>query len=253
MLIAAQIHLAAQVQQLSQPWLSAQELQRSQSLANEARKQEFLACRYALRSVLADAHQPLHTWRLSAQPGSAPRVLESLAQAGHQVAPTLSLAHSQSYVLCVSADSAVGVDLEVQPSKRARNVYAIASMACSAEEICTLNAQPDDVLAAAVFSQYWVLKEALFKCWGTGLDFQRIRHITCRENKAVPANAHASVLGYAWMWQATDPQGRQLVWAICTQQPMSLDMLDLVVDTPLTCTPPQAWMLVESEDTADLP
>lgn len=253
MLVAAQGHLAAQAQQLSQPWLSAQELQRWQSLANEARKQEFLACRYALRSVLSDAHQPLHTWRLSAQPGSAPCVLEPLAQACQQVAPTLSLAHSQSYVVCASADTAVGVDLEVQPSKRARNVHAIASMACSAEEICTLKAQPDDMRAAAVFLKYWVLKEALFKCWGTGLDFQRIQHITCHENDAVPANAPSSVLGYAWMWEATDPQGRQLLWAICTQQPLSLDTLDLVVDTSLTCTPPQAWVLVQNADTANVP
>lgn len=248
-LVSAQGYLAEQAQQLSQPWLSAQEMERWQSLGNDARKLQFLACRYALRTVLVSAEQPFHMWHLSAQAGAAPRVIQNDAQGeaagGLGAPPSLSLAHSQNYVVCASAENVLGVDLEVQPSRRTRNVYDIAHLVCSSVEMRILRAKSDATLVNTIFLKYWVLKEALFKYRGTGLDFQRIRDISCYEGNV--ANKHASVLGYAWMWEAKDVEGRVLTWAICTQKAITLQDIDLVLDPSLTCTRVQSWVLVQTE------
>lgn len=241
--MAAQQSLWLHAQQLIVPWLSAQEIERWQSLSNSERKQEFLACRYGLRAVLTTPHASITAWALSAQAGHAPHVIHS-PDAGvgckEGVGISLSLSHSQNYVVCASAPWDLGVDLEVLPFKRSRNVLEMARMVCSPTEAQLLS-QLDASQQTQNFVNYWVLKEAFFKCRGTGLDFQSIRQITCvqREQSSISGAA----IAHAWLWQGANGLGKQLIWAVCCLHPIHKE--DISLASEIAAQPPQAWTLVQ--------
>lgn len=240
LLIASQAALWEQAQQLATPWLSAQEQQRYQSLQTERRQREFMACRYGLRQVLGLSDTQLDKVHLSASEGSAPAVISHVS-IPHP--PSLSLAHSQDYVSCASGPFALGVDLEVLPSRRLRNIRDAAQLVCSSSELQMLGSMASDAERAERFIQCWVLKEAWFKCLGTGIDFQRITQISCCVPDAQPPDAR--VLGYGWMWQATDADARRLFWALCTAQPVVLPDIALSLEHKLQPLDVQPWLLLD--------
>ncbi len=78
-----------------------------------------------------------------------------------------NISHSGDYVLCAVADKEIGVDIE-----KTRPVHKNAS-----KRFATEPEQEYISLDPVNFFKIWVLKEAYFKCIGTGLD-SKIKDIT---------------------------------------------------------------------------
>lgn len=116
-------------------------------------------------------------------------------------------------------------------------------MVCSPCEQAVISAQKDYWKQADTFLKYWVLKEAFFKCLGTGIDLQCIQHFTCE-----PAGGQGGgdkLVGYAWLWQGVDAQAKTMVWALCSQQPIALQQMDVSIESSIACLPPEPWLILK--------
>lgn len=203
----------ADAQQLAPGWLTESELDRLASMQHFRRRQEFVACRYALRSLLAGATgNSVEHWRLDAPEGSPPRV-NAQHHGVHAVATThLTLSHSGSYIACAVATRPVGVDIEVETLRSSqRDALALAAMACSDHEIEQLRAVDCELSRRRMFVQWWSLKEAYFKCIGTGVDFSVIQRIECRRT----SDASAPPRAHAVSWSGKTQQGCEAVLSVC--------------------------------------
>lgn len=213
LLVAAQTTMWAHAQQLAPGWLTASELARLARIQRPQRRQEFVACRYALRSLLATATDtPVKHWRLDAPEGNAPR-LNAQHHGVYAAASThLTLSHSGSYVACGVAAQPVGVDIEVEKFRSSKtDALALAALACSAHEAQQLRAIDCELTRRRMFSQWWSLKEGYFKCFGTGIDFSSIQHVECRlatDDAAVP-------LAHGTSWFGETMLGRSVVLSVC--------------------------------------
>ncbi|PJI98634.1 4'-phosphopantetheinyl transferase superfamily protein [Acidovorax sp. 69] len=212
--VAAQASVWAQAQRLAPGWLSEGEQVRLAAMQRPARRQEFVACRYALRSLLAQATvTPVEHWRLDAAEGKAPALNVHHHGADAAASMYLSLSHSDMFIACALATQPVGVDIEVQSIRSSwRDVLAPAALACSDREMQQLHAIDCERSRQRLFVQWWSLKEAYFKCLGTGVDFSVIQRIEfCRATvSSAPPLAHAQ----SWSGETLD--GYDVVLSACT-------------------------------------
>lgn len=247
LLLSAQTLMGLHARQQPAGWLSDSEQQRLASLAAD-RQSLYLACRYALRLLLAQPGGSTTDWSLGSAAERGPWV-ESFRCAGDQPLPQLSLSHSRGWLACAKAPVPVGVDLELQPHARQRDVPALAALVCAPSEQAWLQSLPA-VQQTQHFLQLWCLKEAYFKCLGTGLDWARIRMQAWRRvEDAAHADAGADMAGtgpiaHAWLWQAHTGAGEQLVLALCAFQPVPQQRPHVLgLPQSLEWLPVSAWQL----------
>jgi 4'-phosphopantetheinyl transferase len=205
----------AKAQQLAAGWLSESELSRLALMQRPLRRQEFVACRYALRCLLATATgAPVEDWRLDASEGSAPRLSAQHHGARASAATHLTLSHSGSYLACAVAAQPVGVDMEVVQSVRypRRDALALASLACSERETQQLRAIDCERSRQHMFVQWWSLKEAYFKCVGTGVDFSNIQRLECR----LAVDGASRPLAHGRSWSGKTRLGCDVVLSVCS-------------------------------------
>ena len=213
LLLAAQAPMAACAQQLAPEWMTGSEQTRLATLQLPNRREEFLACRYALRHLLSAATgSAVCDWRLDAPEGMAPH-LNAQHHGVHAAAFThLSLSHSGAYLACAFGSRPVGIDLEVRDVHvPRRDILALATIACTYLEIEQLQAISCEASRHRTFLQMWSLKEAYFKGLGSGVDFSSIRLIQCNSRHQGSDN----VLAYARSWRGTTPTGRDLLLSVC--------------------------------------
>jgi 4'-phosphopantetheinyl transferase len=214
LLVAAQAAMWAHAQQLEPGWLTESEQARLASIQKPPRRQEFVACRYALRSLLANATTTaVEHWGLDAPEGRAPR-LSAQHHGAHAVAIThLALSHSGKYLACAVAAQPVGVDIEVDNYRSSRrDPLALAAIACSACEVRQLHAADCEQSRRRMFVQWWSLKEAYFKCIGTGVDFSSVQRIECR----LAQDGAARVLAHGRSWSGKTTLGQYVVLSACS-------------------------------------
>ena len=246
LLLAAQVPLWEKARRQQGEWLSAQEVARLEEMRAKWRRREFLACRYGLRTVLPNEDVPFSDWRLSADFGRAPGVLScGDSRKNFSGDMFLSQAHSQGYLMCACAPYALGVDMEVIPFRRQGDALDKAHFFCSAHEFQVLSSKPPGAGRMESKCDYWVLKEAFFKLAGTGLDFRKIKSITCHP-EVTPENA-SKTLAHAWLWKHECGNGCKLVCALCTfieTAPREMAFLSCQQNGLVPCVP-QKWVLVE--------
>lgn len=207
------------------------------------RRQEFVACRYALRSLLAQATAtPVEHWRLDAPEGRAPALSEHHHGVPAAAPMHLSLSHSETFVACALAVQPVGVDIEVQSLRSSRrDVLALATLACSDYELQQLRATDCELSRQRMFVQWWSLKEAYFKCLGTGVDFSYIQRIECRRT----ADRGARPLAHAVSWSGKTQQlGRDVVLSVCALE-RSTHPYAFLADEAIEWHGEAEWSLVE--------
>ncbi|NMM80842.1 hypothetical protein B2J86_07840 [Acidovorax sp. SRB_14] len=221
-------------------WLTQDEQSRLDSLSRSGRRQEFLACRYALRHLLAWAGgMPIEHWQLDAKQGKTPQLNVDHHGADAAAAFNLSLSHSDLFLACAVASKPVGIDLEVlNPVTHRINVLTLAEMACSAREIDYLKSINCESLQRQQFLRCWSLKEAYFKFMGSGVDFSTIRLLECRP--LIESGFH--VLAYAKSWQGITDQGQEIFLAICTKE--SIPESQLTVGSDIAWHQECDWSLI---------
>ncbi|MBQ9578238.1 MAG: 4'-phosphopantetheinyl transferase superfamily protein [Ottowia sp.] len=246
LLLAAQAPLWEKARRQQGEWLSAQEAARLEEMRAEWRRREFLACRYGLRAVLSDGDTQLSDWRLSADFGRAPGVLScGNGRRAFAEGLFLSLTHSRGYLMCACAPYALGVDMELIPFRRPGDALDRAHFFCSEHEFQALLSRPQGAARMEAFCDYWVLKEAFFKLVGTGLDFGKIKRITCQPAGALENSMKP--LGHAWLWKSECGSGGKLVCALCTFREIEPQEIEFLphLRNGVTLDMPQKWALVE--------
>ena len=199
-------------------WLTDSEEGRLMSLPSSLRQSEYLACRYALRTLLSNAQHPAAEWRLTGAAG-APPALDAHYHGNALVQRiALSLSHSRGYIACAAAEQAVGVDIEAYGMGRQRDVMALAQLSCTPVEQAQLQMLQGADLEAAFYRQ-WCVKEAYFKCLGTGMDVSSVRLVEAVEalEAVEPPTAQRTPLAYACTWAGATPEGAALMVAVCVQ------------------------------------
>lgn len=131
-----------------------------------ARRRQFIAGRMLLRHALARQPGGPQTITVTERPGLAPLVTAGSATPSDSSLPHFSLSHSGHWIACaVSAETAVGVDVEIPDATR--DAVALAAQAFSATDAAAVA-----VLAGAqrlsAFYQLWCRYEARYKL-GTGI------------------------------------------------------------------------------------
>lgn len=244
LLLAAQAPLAARTQHMPPGWLSAGEQARLATLQHPARRAEFLACRHALRQLLAlGSNTSAGDWRLDAPEGRAPHL--NAQHHGEQAAASthLSLSHSGAYLACaLGHGQPVGIDLEVKDLHAGRrDVLALAAMACSPGELAQLQALDEGPARYRYFLQIWSLKEAYFKCTGTGVDFSAIRSIQCAPSGKP---GQGQVLAHARAWHGATAGGQAVLLSVCVLGAGGLPPCSLQVDADVAWQGEGDWRLV---------
>lgn len=207
LLLVSQAALAAAVQRSApERWLSESELARLNAMAVPARRAEFIACRYALRLLLAGEEAEVARWSLDAPAGQPPRLSADQGAGLH-----LSLSHSHGWIACAMAPEPVGVDIEVVTRTPASAVADLAQLACTPAERAELDQIADEGQRHRRFVQLWSLKEAWFKQRGTGVDFAMLPSLAC-----MPAQGAGKDSAQAWAWAAATPAGQPAMLSVCT-------------------------------------
>lgn len=175
---------AAQAEAAGRGWLSQAERARLDAIAAPARRAAFLAGRWRLRALLAQAHggDPPADWALTA-PDDGPPALVRNAPALH-----LSISHSGDRVAVAFGPAPLGVDIEV-PQPR-RDTARLAQAVCTDDEQSELQVLPP-AEAEARFYVAWTLKEAWLKQRGEGVAPGRLARIGTR--RAAPGQGNARV------------------------------------------------------------
>jgi 4'-phosphopantetheinyl transferase len=139
------------------PWLSEGEVARYDAFVRRERQRQFVLGRVLLRRALGELlGVPARTIELTEQPGKAPRLAWPRCDSAG-----LSLSHSGPWVACaVSADTALGLDIEVIDSSR--DLVALAGQAFGADQNAWLAARPDSCRVRD-FYQLWSTQEARIK------------------------------------------------------------------------------------------
>ncbi|WP_298211423.1 4'-phosphopantetheinyl transferase superfamily protein [Acidovorax sp.] len=122
------------------------------------------------------------------------------------------MSHSGAYLACATGPQPVGIDLEVRDVRVVkRDVLALAAMACSDWEMRQLRTIDCERSRYRLFLQWWSLKEAYFKCLGTGVNFASIRGIECRQ--ADHGEGHA--LAQARSWRGKTAADHAVLLSVC--------------------------------------
>lgn len=230
LLLVSQAALAAAVQRSApERWLSVSELARLNAMSAPARRTEFIACRYALRLLLAGNHADVARWSLEAHAGQPPRLCADQAAGLY-----LSLSHSHGWMACAVAPEPVGVDIEVISRRPASSMADLAQLACSPAERAELAQITDAAQCQQRFVQLWSLKEAWFKQRGTGVDFALLPRLACKPSQGT-ATQHGTGGGsaHAWAWTTATPAGQPAMVSVCSSSPVVQWALHGRSDLPL--------------------
>jgi len=167
-------------------WLTRHEQDRMQAIAAPLRRRQFLAGHWVARVLAAQAcgGEP-GQWRLQTLDDPRPR----LSCRGR---PELwaSLSHSGPAVAAGVAHQPLGLDLEL--SRRERDVVALSRFALAPEEAAQVAALAPGQEQRARFHLLWTLKEARGKRSGEGIRLSTARRVAARPS--LPAVAEA------WHW-----------------------------------------------------
>jgi len=193
-------------------WLSASEQARLAQMAEPARRAEFIACRYALRLLLAGDEGQFADWSLEAPAGQPPRLSASTGAGLH-----LSLSHSHGWISCALAPEPVGIDMELITRKPASAIADLAQLACTPDQREALAHIADLAQCQQRFVQLWSLKEAWFKQRGTGVDFAMLPRLACLPAPAAAVQGAAGGSAHAWAWVAETPAGQAAMVSVCTR------------------------------------
>jgi 4'-phosphopantetheinyl transferase len=175
-------------------WLTPSEQVRLSTLNAATRRAQFLAARWQMRQLLAQVHggDPLADWPLTATLDGPPQLARTIAQPLY-----LSISHSGDWVACAASTEPVGVDVEC--TRRQRNVLALSRLACSEAETAQLAALPSPE-REALFYRLWTLKEAWFKRDAPACALHRLEPEACTQSEI--ANEAANLKPNAWTWQS---------------------------------------------------
>lgn len=233
--------MGLRAQQLSSGWLTEGEEARLTSMRQVGRRQEFVACRYALRCLMASVSGTApENWRLEAPGGRAPHLNAQHHGLDEAAAIHFSLSHSSTYLACVSGPRSIGVDMEVKDVRVvARDVLALAAMACTGWEMEQLRAIHSESARYRLFLQWWTIKESYFKCMGTGIDYSTIRHIECRPF----LQAEGRTLACAKAWKGTTAPGQDVLLSVCVLGP-DVPLCEPQVDADIEWLAESDWCLV---------
>jgi 4'-phosphopantetheinyl transferase len=137
-------------------WLAPDEAARYRRFVRPLRQRQFLLGRILLRTALGELLDlKPDGFSLSERPGLAPLLHELIP------APGFSIAHSGPWVACaVSADAALGLDIELLDSER--DLIALAEQVFSTEETQRIARQHGPARTQA-FYELWSRKEAAYK------------------------------------------------------------------------------------------
>ena len=219
LLVATQSTLGDAIAHSDLGWLTSSEHDRLAQLHAPRRRDAFLACRYALRLMLAGDANAISAWQLDAPSGSAPHLNVDFHGAAEASRHQLSLSHSGDYLACSVAPGPIGVDIEILNRKPASRLSELAAMACTPTERERLAAIADDALRHLRFVQLWSLKEAWFKQVGTGVDFALLPQLECRLGSdgvdGVDRSTAADVVGHARSWTAQTATAQHAVLSVC--------------------------------------
>lgn len=192
-------------------WLTASENDRLAQMQAPARREEFIACRYALRLLLAGNAEQITQWPLQAPVGQAPQSARSDLH--------LSLSHSHGLVACAVASQPVGVDIEVLTRKPRSSLNELAELACTPLQREQLNAIADEQQRHLQFMQWWSLKEAWFKRAGTGVDFALLPRLEChKQSDDSSLGRESSSADHARSWLAKTPSEQSVVLSVCLHE-----------------------------------
>lgn len=189
-------------------WMSDSEQRRHARIIHTTRREEFMAGRYALRSLLAKHVPGTHwnDWQLEAPDHRPPCIQSCLAANMQGIAVEslhLSLSHSGGLLAVALADQPVGVDLEAP--QKPRMLDDLIDTVCTPSEKLRIAQAPPSRRRAA-FDAIWTLKEAWFKRETTGID---LAMIACLETAIdLPADVPNN------SWQALD---KRYTLALCAQ------------------------------------
>ena len=151
---------------LALDWLRPGEQERLKGFGSDRRRQTFLAGRWLLRELLADA---------LGGSALAQRVDVDAEGRSHAATGHVNLSHSGDWCVAAwSSEALVGVDLEVLRPRT--GLMAIAERVASEQECAQLAAMVGPPQLEA-FYRLWTLKEAWLKSHGQGLDFALMRRL----------------------------------------------------------------------------
>jgi phosphopantetheinyl transferase len=230
LLLVSQAVLEDAVQASAPPqWLSASEQARLAQMAAPARRAEFIACRYALRLLLAGDQERVADWSLEAPAGQPPRL-----PAGPGAGLHLSLSHSHGWIACALAPEPVGIDIELVTRRPASTIADLAQLACTPAQRKELAQIDDAAQCQQRFVQLWSLKEAWFKQRGTGVDFALLPRLACIPFQGT-ATEHGAGGGsaHAWAWATATPAGQAAMVSVCSSSPVVQWALHPHSDLPL--------------------
>lgn len=249
-LLCERAPLVVRAQCMPPDWLSEGERARLTTLRHPGRRAEFLACRFALRYLLAAAYgTAVDYWRLDAPSGRAPCL--DAKHHGMQAAQStyLSLSHSDDWLACAVAQYPVGIDLEIRDlhnSARLGDPLLLASIACTPTETAQMQALQSKGAQQRYFMRLWSMKEAYFKCLGTGVNFSAIRSIECRPEELA---SQGLVLARARSLQGALVDGRVAALSVCVRNSeIALDGCPLVNGMAVTWRKEDSCHLVSLVD-----
>lgn len=229
LLLVSQAALEEAVQaSVPKQWLSASEQARLAQMAAPARRAEFIACRYALRLLLAGSECRIADWKLEAPVGQQPRLLADQGADLH-----LSLSHSHGWIACAVAPEPVGVDLELMARRPASAIADLAQLACTPDQRKELAQIADLAQCQQRFVQLWSLKEAWFKQRGTGVDFAMLPRLACLPAPAAAVQGAVDGSAHAWAWATATPAGQAAMVSVCTGSPVAHWALHAQSNLPL--------------------
>jgi len=230
-----------QAPQVTSAWLTESEQARLDAIRHASRRREFIACRYALRQLLAAKNgTDADHWQLDALEGKAPHLSASHHGAEVVASTFLSLSHSGTHLACAVGSDPVGVDLEVDDARgRKRDVLALAAVACTDHEIQQLASIASESARHRRFLQWWTLKEAFFKRSGAGLSFASIRSVECRPAAAGDELQHLQ----ARSWLGAMEGGKQVFLSVCAAQG-GIRSCHLTADSSIKWLEVSDWSLI---------
>lgn len=172
--------------------MSEAERQRLAAIDAPPRRAQFVAGRWLIRQVLAEAYggDARTDWPLSTGHDGPPRLLSAQAHRGVDLGLHLGLSHSAAHVCCAIGETPVGIDIE--DTRRSRDWAALAELVFTATERRDVAAQPHD-RQPAYFYRVWTLKEAWLKCRQAGMSpdaMARLQAVAVKDALGTqPANA----------------------------------------------------------------
>jgi 4'-phosphopantetheinyl transferase len=174
---------AVQAEAAGRGWLSDPERARLDAISAPGRRAQFLAGRWTLRQLLADARggEALRDWPLSAGDDGPPRTLSRPPGEVH-----LAISHSGDWLACAVATVPIGLDIEA-PRPR-RNVEGlVAAVFTEAEQAAVATAEPAGRID--LFHAIWTLKEAWLKRHADAVSPGRLAQVHAQPATPIESNA----------------------------------------------------------------